>query len=391
MQKKANKKENKKGKRDRKGNMKAKGKIKPESKTEINLEYKKQLVNGNMNAAPTFCVAMLKNGNITKIEGKIEDFLHVINDSDFAWVNIQVSDLDREASEVSSKLGFSPSLISDLVSQRFSGYNDLIAELGLMLPSVRVHKLDVEVNKLVILIKSNMIVTIHGEHVTRFVKFARYAVTFFKKIPKKTNNIDKISLALIRILDENNERNFDGIRSIQEQGELISKYLIETTGLRQNLGTDIYKMKHALISYLEALWASLDVIHYLRYGDAELITDDPIILRKVSMLSTDLTRQISISEQLSSVLASGLEVLQSIYNNQLTVLNNRLSLLAVWIAILGTAFIVPNTIATVFGTPIGEHLGWRTMLLVILISTILSVLIVYWFVKKRGILPPRVE
>ena len=146
-------------------------------------------------------------------------------------------------------------------------------------------------------------------------------------------------------------------------------------------------MKHALITYMEALWASLDVVHYLRYGDAEMITDDPIILQKVGMLSGDLTRQISISEQMSSVLASGLEVMQSIYNNQLTQLNNRFSLLAVWMAILGTAFLVPNTVATVFGTPIASHLDWKTQLWIVVISTLVSVFLVYWIMKRKGLFP----
>ncbi len=340
-------------------------------------------------ASPTFCVAMLKNGSTVKIEGNVEEFLETIKEADFAWVNVQVQQLKEDGEKIASLLGFNPAIVQELVSLRFSGYDDQNTELGLLLPAVRVKDLDVEINKLIVLIKSNLIATIHGEHVTRLVRFARYAVTSFKKVPKNLDPIDKISLVLIRILDENNERNFDGIRSIQEQGEEISKYLVETTGFRKELGTDIYKMKHALISYLEALWASLDVIHYLRYGDAEMITDDPIILQKIGMLSTDLTRQISISEQMSSVLASGLEVLQSIYNNQLTVLNNRLSLLAVWMAIAGTAFIVPNTIATVFGTPIGEHLGWQMMLLILVGSSFLSIFIAYWFVRKKGILPQK--
>ncbi|MBS3159131.1 magnesium transporter CorA [Candidatus Woesearchaeota archaeon] len=343
----------------------------------------------NNGASPTFCVAMLKNGSTVKIEGKAEEFLQTIKNADFAWINVQVGDLKGEGSKIASVLGFNHLIVDELIVQKFSGYSDQTSELGLLLPAVRVTDLDVEINKLVILIRQNIIVTLHGEHVTRLVKFARYAVASFKKIPKNLEDIDKLSLILIRILDENNERNFDGIRSIQEQGESISRYLIETTGFRQQLGKDIYKMKHALISYLEALWASLEVIHYLRYGDAELITDDPTILQKVSMLSNDLTRQISISEQMSSVLASGLEVLQSIYNNQLTILNNRLSLLAVWMAVIGTAFIVPNTIATVFGTPVGEHVEWHTQLLIMVFSTLVSVAVVYMFVRKRSILPPK--
>ncbi|MBI2559491.1 magnesium transporter CorA [Candidatus Woesearchaeota archaeon] len=374
--------------RDR-ADSKNRDKMKHEQEAEIKTEI--PLKHPNNSISPTFCVAMLKNGSTVKIEGRIEEFLQTIKESDFSWVNVQVDNLEEDSGKVAYLLGFTPSIISELVKQRFSGYEDLTTELSLLLPAVRVKALDVEVNKLIILIKNNIIVTIHGEHITRLVKFARYAVTFFKKVPKNLDDIDKISLVLVRILDENNERNFDGIRSIQEQGEEISKYLIETTGFRQQLGSDIYKMKHALISYLEALWASLDVIHYLRYGDAELVTDDPIILQKIGMLSTDLTRQISISEQMSSVLASGLEVLQSIYNNQLTQLNNRLSLLAVWMAVVGTAFIVPNTIATVFGTPVGEHVGWHTQLVIMLGTTLISVIFVYWFAKKRSLMPPKAD
>jgi magnesium transporter len=356
------------------------------NKEDADAKAEQQLKPAN-SISPTFCVAMLKNGSTVKLEGNLNDFMATLKEADFAWINVQVGDLREDGSRIASELGFNPSIVHELVSQRFSGYDDHIKELGLLLPAVRVHELKVEINQLIVLMKSNIVVTIHGEHVTRLAKFSRYAVTFFKKVPKNLDDVDKISLVLVRILDENNERNFDGIRAIQEQGEQISKYLIETQKFRTELGSDIYKMKHALITYMEALWASLDVVHYLRYGDAEMITDDPIILQKVGMLSGDLTRQISISEQMSNVLASGLEVMQSIYNNQLTQLNNRFSLLAVWMALVGTAFLVPNTIATIFGTPIADHLEWHTQLLVIIISTLVSVLFVYWMMKIRGLFP----
>ena len=358
--------------------------MKHEQEAEAKIEPSPKVPN---DASHTFCVAMLKNGSTVKIEGNVEEFLPTIKEADFAWINVQVNNLKEEGGKIASMLGFNPSIVHELESQRLSGYDDQTTELGLLLPAVRVMKLDVEINKLIVLMKNNLIITMHGEHVTRLVKFARYAVTSFKKVPKNLDDIDKISLVLIRILDENNERNFDGIRAIQEQGEEISKYLIQPSAPRQELGSDIYKMKHALISYLEALWATLDVVHYLRYGDAEIITDDPIILQKVGMLSTDLTRQISISEQMSTVLASGLEVLQSIYNNQLTMLNNRMSMIAVWMGVLGAAFIVPNTIATIFGTPIAEHLSWQTQLIIIVLSTLFSGLFAYWLFKKKGLIP----
>ena len=368
-----------------------KSKKREEEKKELDMDVSLVPPANSENISPTFCVAMLKNGNTVRLEGKLESFLPTIKNSTLAWVNVQVDNLTEEGNKIASVLGFKHSIVQELAIQRFSGYDDHTTELGLLLPAVRVIKLEVEINKLIILMKNNIIVTIHGRHVTRLVKFARYAESFFKRIPKNSSSIDKVSHVLIRIIDENNERNFDGIRAIEEQGEDISKYLINTKFPTKSLGRDIYKMKHALISYLEALWATMNVIYYLRYGDAELVTDDPIILRKVFMLSTDLTTQISISEQMSSVLASGLEVLQSIYNNQLTILNNRMALIAVWVAILGTAFIVPNTIATIFGTPVAQHIEWHIQMWIMVISTVGSVLLAYWFVKKKGFLPPKVN
>lgn len=108
-------------------------------------------------------------------------------------------------------------------------------------------------------------------------------------------------------------------------------------------------MKHALITYLNALWETVDVIHDVRYGDAELLTDEPDLLHRVGLLVEDVERQIGLAEHLSEVLASGLEVLQSIYNNQLQVLNNRMALIMTYLPILGTAVLVPNTLATIFG------------------------------------------
>ena len=371
--------------------MKGKKKKRAERKKYLDIDESLILPANSENISPTFCVAMLKNGTTIRLEGKLESFMPAIKKSSLAWVNVQADNLEEEGIKIASKLGFKPSIVQELLSQRFSGYDDHTTELGLLIPAVRVREFEVEVNKLIVLMRNNVIATIHGRNVTRLVKFARYAENFFKRIPKNSSSIDKISLVLIRIIDENNERNFDGIRVIEEQGEDISKYLINPEFPTKNLGGDIYKMKHALISYLEALWATMNIVYYLRYGDADLVTDNPAILRKVIILSTDLTTQISISEQMSTVLASGLEVLQSIYNNQLTVLNNRLASVAVWIAILGTAFVVPNTIATIFGTPIAAHLDWRAQLLIIVVSTVASVIFAYWFVKQKGFLPPKVD
>jgi magnesium transporter len=150
-------------------------------------------------------------------------------------------------------------------------------------------------------------------------------------------------------------------------------------------------MKHALITYLNTLWASWDVINSLRYGDAETITDNQKLLQRIGILGDDISRQISLAEHMSEVLASGLEVLQSIYNNQLQILNNRLALMVGYLTIIGTALLVPNTIATIAGN---QMFPFTTMdipayLGLLIGSTIVATIVSWWAVKKYGLLPKR--
>ncbi len=73
------------------------------------------------------------------------------------------------------------------------------------------------------------------------------------------------------------------------------------------------------------------------------------LLDRMGFLAEDVSHQIGLAEHMSDVLASGLEVLQSIYNNQLQAMNNRMAYLMTYLTVLGTAVLVPNTLATIFG------------------------------------------
>ena len=162
--------------------------------------------------------------------------------------------------------------------------------------------------------------------------------------------------------------------------------MLDPTIKREALGPEIYKMKHALISYLDAMWATIDLVNNLRYGDAELITDDEKILQRMIILSSDVNTQIGLSEHMTEVLASGLEVLQSIYNNQLQILSNRMNWISTYLTILGTAVLVPNTIATVFSNPAynlqPSDAGWYTALLIV--STVGATALAYIWVKRNS-------
>jgi magnesium transporter len=231
------------------------------------------------------------------------------------------------------------------------------------------------VHPLFVLIRDNVVITIHSDEINRLLRLSRYAPQFFKRIAS-ANTPDKITLMLERIIDENNDRNFEYLREIEMHGDAISKSLIEETLAKRKIAHDIYRMKHVLIDYLNVLWATKDVVDSLRYGDADLITNDEKLLGRIGILSDNIDRHIELSEQMSNVLSSGLEVMQSIYNNQLQSLNNRFALVTAYLTVLGTAFLVPNTIATIAGSGIMEGTmakqWWYVPLLIV--STVVATL-----------------
>jgi len=254
---------------------------------------------------------------------------------------------------------------------------------------MRVEGFEVALDPLLILIRKNMLVTLHTSETKRFFRLRRYAETLLRKLPAHMPQADKATLFLIRIIGENNARNFDYLQVIEEQGDELSHKLSDTKTSRSELGSEIYLMKHALIQYLAGLWATADALGSLRHGDADLLADDEKILGRISGLLNEVNTQIGLAEHLSEVLASGMEVLQSIYNNQLQLLNNRLSLLVSYLTIIGTALLVPNTIATVLSSSMFQFSeadeGWYLPL--IIVSTVVSTAFAWWAVKKVGLLP----
>jgi len=337
-------------------------------------------------------ISLSDSGITTKAESDdVTEIVHMLKENALEWMDFSVDNINEDSYFIATSLKFSLQLIASVLSNRYSAYEDLETELGLMVPAVRVDQFDVKVYPLVVLIRKNLIVTIHPKEVVRLQKIYRYADIFMKKIRQDLPWNDKLTVLLTRLLDENNQKNFNGLRIIEEEGDELGKYMTDIKAPREKIGGDIYQMKHALITYLNTLWATWDVINSLRYGDAETITDNQKLLQRIGILGDDINRQISLSEHMSEVLASGLEVLQSIYNNQLQILNNRLAMLVGYLTIIGTALLVPNTIATVAGNqmfPFTQN-DIGLYLAVLILSTALATIVAWWAVKKLGYLPER--
>ena len=335
------------------------------------------------------CVALPHRGKPLRVYCNTPaELIPTLQVSTLAWINFTVDSLERDASEIAIHLGFSASIVPALLKGYHATFEDRETELGIMVPAVKVSKLDVQSNPLLILVRKDLIVTIHSKEIERLVLFSRYADAFMRKLPESMSLPDRLTMMLCRILDENNSHNFEHLREIEEQADGMSQMLLDPKSPRMEVGRNIYELKHALITYLNSLWRTLDVLHSLRFGEAELVSDNPKVLAQVGLLVEDVNRQIQLSEHMSEVLASGLEVLQALYNNQLQVLNNRMALTMTWLTILGTAVLVPNTLATVFGSLAGlDHDMSIWYILVLVLSTLNATLLAYWWVGRVVRLP----
>ncbi len=335
-----------------------------------------------------FCVALSSSATLFKGGAEtVVGFSEVLKDSSIAWVDYVVEDFDKEAVAVATQLGFSQQLVAPFISDEYTTYQDIDTEMGIKVPSVQVSLFEVKIHPLLVLIKKNFILTIHPRSIDRrFARLRRYCETVLKKIPSGIPQEDKLTLLLLRLIDENNDRNFEHLREIEERGDKLNESMTDPNISRLPLAPEIYQMKHALITYMNSLWDTVNVLHTLRYGDAELITNAPTLLDRIVVLADEVNRQIELAEHMSEVLASGLEVLQSIYNNPLQNLNNRLALLMTYLTIIGTAVLVPNTLATILSNPVfdigPQDLWWY--LILIIGSTVVATALAYWWVRRQG-------
>jgi len=337
-----------------------------------NIPVPSKIGNSDQEAFPEhwFCAAILPTGVTYKEDAESpESFRDVLAQAFTAWVDYRTEAFEKDAPLAALKIGFSEALISSLMGNSRLTYQDFDTEMGIKLPTIQIRAGEVEVHPLVVLLRKNVVLSIHPTYVDRrFVRFRRYADIFMRKIPVELPPEDRLTLLLMRIIDETNERNFEHLREIEELGDRVNEDMLNPETPRETLGPKIYEMKHALVTYMNALWQTVDVLHALRYGDAELLTDNQKLLLRMGVLEEEVNRQIALSEHMSEVLASGLEVLQTIYNNQLQSFNNRLALIMTYLTILGTAVLVPNTIATIFGSSAfnlqPDDRGWYIAMLV---------------------------
>jgi len=305
--------------------------------------------------------------------------------SRLSWLNFIIGDISLGLESVYSemKLTITP---STLLAGYLSNYEDKSDILGLMLPIVRVEEGEVNTTPLVIYLTKNRLISIHDEYTEHLLRFSQYSDTFMQKLPIGGAWQDPQTFLLARVIDEIAERNFKSLHSIIEQAELIQLELARSKTSPKKLSLEIFNIKQSVLTFLNAVWAIRDVVHSLRYGDSDMVSDDSDVLVKFDIILADLDRQLSMAEHVLEVLAGGMSVLQTMFQANLQSVSNRMTTVLLWLTIVGTAILLPNTLATIYGIPFlpldingGD---WFWIILSLIISTAFGTTIVYLFVRK---------
>ena len=321
----------------------------------------------------------------TIVENSIQA-IEFIKNSRLSWLNFIIGDisLGLESIYKEMKLTLPP---STLLAGYLSNYEDNNDILGLMLPIVRVEKGEVNTTPLIIYITKNRLISIHDEYTEHLLRFSKYSDTFMRKLPLNDIWQDSQTFLLARLIDEIAERNFKSLHFIIEQAELIQLELARNKTHPKKLSLEIFNMKQSVLTFLNAVWAIRDVVHSLRYGDSDMISDNSNVLVKFDIILVDLDRQLSMAEHVLDVLSGGMTVLQTMFQANLQSMSNRMTTVLLWLTIIGTAILVPNTLATIYGIPYlplnvnGED--WLFIIISIILSTVIGTFIVYRYVKQE--------
>jgi len=320
------------------------------------------------------CAGVTPDGSRIRVSTQnLDEALSCTDKCKLTWLDFVVSDLSLGPEEVvkSLELNLEPSV---LFSGYLSNYEDKGDTLGLMIPVIRFEGRRLTSIPLLIYVRQNLLVTIHDEYADHLLKLSQYADSFLKRLPLKDEEwAERQTVLLARMIDEVNEHNFKVLGAIVERSDLMETTL-RTSRLRE-LGTEMSEIRRSIVKFLNIAWATHDLVHSLRYGDAEMVSDSEKILARFNLIISDLERQISLAGNMLDAISASVSVVQADITNKLTTL-------LLWLTIIGTAILIPNTLATIYGIPflLGEHLSWISTSL--LLVTVISTLVVYFYVKR---------
>ena len=301
----------------------------------------------------------------------------ILNMKNFSlsWLECVVDDVQAESKEIIKQFGITldPSVV---LGGYYSNYEDSEDVLGVTIPLINFSEGVVVPSPVLIYISKNNIISIQNEKVDKLLRLSNFADGIMKKLPQsKETGVDRQTILFSRIIDEIAERNYDTLRLIVERAQTIEIDMSSEKTTNKDITEKMTQVKRAILTFLTAIWATRTTVHSLRYGDPEMLSDEEEILSKFDIVLADLDRQIQLAEQVLEGLSTSVNVIQ-------TNITNRLSMIILWLSVIGTAVLVPNTLATIFAIIPNPEYIYNELMLILVISTILSSVIAYFGAKR---------
>jgi len=332
---------------------------------------------------------MLKTVSIAGIEEQgvpfkkesvqLDEAAKTVSISTLTWIECVVDDIVKESPKILEKLGITMNS-STLLSGYLTEYEDAGDTLGIMVPFIFTGESRTQTSPCLIFVKKDLILTIHDDYGGKITKLYNYSNSLMRKLPQTRESwAERQTMLLFRLLDEVSETNFSSLRIIVERAEQIEIDLAGSRQIKRDLSIELSNMKRSLLSFLNAVWATHDIVRNLKYGDPDMLSDDDDILEKFEVILATLDRQIQMAENVMEVISTGITVIQTESSNQLTKL-------IVWLTVAATAVLVPNTVATILGIP-GLEISYTWVVPVLIIATIISSVITYRWTKQYRVLP----
>ena len=334
-------------------------------------------------------IAMLKTVSIAGIEEQgvpfkkesvnLEEAARIISLGNLTWIEVVVDDIVAETPQILERLGITMEA-STLLSGYITEYEDAGDTLGIMLPFIFTGENRTQTSPCLIFMKKDLILTIHDDYGGKITKLYNYTDTLMRKLPQSPDSwAERQTMLLFRLLDEVSETNFSVLRSIVERAEQIEVDLAGARQITRDLSLELSNMKRSVLSFLNAVWATHDVVRNLKYGDPDMVSDDDDILEKFEVVLATLDRQIQMAENVLEVISTGITAINTESSNQLTKL-------IVWLTVAATAVLVPNTLATIFGIP-DLNITYTWVIPVLIIATVISSVLTYAWTKQYRVFP----
>ena len=332
---------------------------------------------------------MLKTVSIAGIEEQgvpfkkesinLEEAAKTISLGNLTWIEVVVDEIVAETPQILERLGITMEA-STLLSGYITEYEDAGDTLGIMLPFIFTGENRTQTSPCLIFMKKDLILTIHDDYGGKITKLYNYTDSLMRKLPQSPDSWpERQTILLFRLLDEVSETNFSVLRSIVERAEQVEIDLQGARQISRDLSLELSNMKRSVLSFLNAVWATHDVVRNLKYGDPDMVSDDDDILEKFEVVLATLDRQIQMAENVLEVISTGITAINTESSNQLTKL-------IVWLTVAATAVLVPNTLATIFGIP-DLNITYTWVIPVLIIATVISSVLTYAWTKQYRVFP----